>query len=53
MKQMLKLNLMGENMRLLKNKRGDLESMIKVVGWIVFFGIALVALYFLINKFTG
>jgi hypothetical protein len=35
------------------NKKADLESMIKVIGWIVFFGIALGALYFLVKKFTG
>ena len=35
------------------NKRANLESMIKIIGWIVFFGIALVALYFLIRRFTG
>ena len=35
------------------NKRADLEGLIKILTWIVFFGIALGALYFLIRRFTG
>ena len=35
------------------NKRGDLEGLIKIISWIVFFGIALIALYYLIKRFTG
>lgn len=32
------------------NKKADLESVVKIILWIVFFGIALVALYFLIRR---
>jgi hypothetical protein len=42
-----------ENILLKKNKKAELEGMIKIIGWIVFFGIALGALYFLIKRFTG
>jgi hypothetical protein len=38
---------------LLKNKKAELEGMIKIIGWIAFFAIALGALYFLIKRFTG
>jgi hypothetical protein len=35
------------------NKKAQMEDLIKVVLWIVFFGIGLLALYFLFKKFTG
>ncbi len=49
---------MGENMKLMllgekMNKKAELEGLIKIIGWIVFFGIVLGALYFLIRRFTG
>jgi len=31
----------------MKNKKAELESMIKIILWIVFLGIALIALYYL------
>jgi len=36
-----------------RNKKADLEGLIKIISWIVFFGIAIAGLYFLIKKFTG
>jgi hypothetical protein len=35
----------------MKNKKAEMEEMIKIILWIVFFGIALLALYFLFRKF--
>ena len=37
----------------IKNKKADLSSLIKIILWIAFFGIALTGLYFLIKRFTG
>lgn len=48
-----KLNKRGEGISLIRDKRGDLESLIKIISWIAFFVIALGALYFLIKRFTG
>ena len=33
------------------NKKAELESMIKIILWIVFLGIALIALYYLFKTF--
>jgi len=33
------------------NKKAELEELLKIILWIAFFGIALVALYFLIRMF--
>ena len=35
------------------NKKAVLEDVIKIILWIVFFGIALIALYALFKKMTG
>lgn len=35
------------------NKKADLEELMKIVMWIIFFLIALGGLYFLIKKLSG
>lgn len=35
------------------NKKADLEELMKIIMWIVFFLIALGGLYFLIKKLSG
>jgi hypothetical protein len=37
----------------MKNKKAELEQLIKIILWIVFFVIDLVWLYFLFKRFTG
>lgn len=36
-----------------KNKKADLQPLVKILLWVLFFAIALVAAYFLIKKLTG
>jgi len=38
-------------MKLLKNKKANLENVVKIISWVVFFGILLLALYFLFKRF--
>lgn len=33
------------------NKKAELENLMKIILWIIFFGIALIALYFLFKRF--
>jgi hypothetical protein len=40
-------------MLLIEDKKAEMEGMIKIISWIVFFGIALGGIYFLIKRFTG
>jgi|APSaa5957512622_1039677.scaffolds.fasta_scaffold813121_2 ABC-type lipoprotein release transport system permease subunit len=50
------LDIPGGNMllrKMIRNKKAELEGMIKIISWIVFFGIALGGMYFLIKRFTG
>jgi hypothetical protein len=35
----------------MKNKKAELEHLIKIILWVVFFGIALLALYTLFKRF--
>jgi len=35
------------------NKKSDLEELMKIIMWVIFFLIALGGLYFLIKKLTG
>jgi len=35
----------------MKNKKAEMEILMKIILWIVFFGIALLALYFLFKRF--
>jgi len=35
----------------INSKKGELEELMKIILWIVFFGIALLALYFLFKRF--
>lgn len=36
-----------------QNKKAEMDELIKIVLWIIFFGMALISLYFLINKFIS
>jgi hypothetical protein len=36
----------------MKSKKAEMEHLIKIILWIVFFGIALLALYFLFRRFV-
>ena len=39
-------------MNIIRDKKGDMEYLIKIISWIVFFGIILLAVFFLIRRFT-
>lgn len=35
----------------MKNKKADMEELMKIILWIIFFGMVLLALYFLFKRF--
>ncbi|MDP3026932.1 MAG: hypothetical protein Q8N63_04435 [Nanoarchaeota archaeon] len=37
---------------LFKNKKAEMENLMKIILWIIFFGIALLALYLLFRSFV-
>lgn len=37
----------------MKNKKAELDNLVKIVPWIVFFLIILTGVYFLVKRITG